>query len=295
VVDMSLHTVRQGATNPSEIKKLIERGVRVFTRPNLHSKVIVIGRHVIATSANVSTASVERLDEAGCITSEPVAVQRALEFIRSVALEAVLPNYLRECISKYRPPRFTATLEGKGGPARRPRKTARASHADLWFVTGLERRDIPERELEDVRRAEARVKGRRKLGSAYLDEIHYTLKPKWSERLRTGDLIVDCVREGPGRLVVSAPARHLGLESYSRGRGRRRYLIILKRPNRSQEISLTEFRRRVGHSATRRGKTFRRTSPVSNILVADSIRSIWTPSGAVAPPKAKIRKRRSRS
>ena len=45
VVDMSLATVRGGATDPSEIEKLIRRGVKVFTRRHLHSKLIVeIGR-----------------------------------------------------------------------------------------------------------------------------------------------------------------------------------------------------------------------------------------------------------
>jgi hypothetical protein len=38
VVDMSIGAVRQGVTNPREIRTLIGRGVRVFSRRFLHAK-----------------------------------------------------------------------------------------------------------------------------------------------------------------------------------------------------------------------------------------------------------------
>jgi hypothetical protein len=50
VVDMSLASARQGATNPSEIKLLMRRGVRVFWRARLHAKCLVAGRRLFAGS-----------------------------------------------------------------------------------------------------------------------------------------------------------------------------------------------------------------------------------------------------
>ena len=41
VVDMSPATVKAGATDPRELEILIGRGVEVFTRSNLHAKVVV--------------------------------------------------------------------------------------------------------------------------------------------------------------------------------------------------------------------------------------------------------------
>jgi hypothetical protein len=290
VVDMSLRIVKAGATNPSEVKKLLKKGVRVYTRANLHAKVIAADGFLIASSANASVSSFRRLDEAGCMTSDRVAVERAREFIESIALEPVLPNYLRKCLAAYRPPRFPAAQEGdasgmRGGGRRR------SQEADLWFVSGLVRSEIPEREQGHVIKAEARARKRKKLALSSVEEIHYASKPKWVDNLRVGDLVVDCVREGAGS-VVSSPARFLGLESYPRGRGRRRYLVMLERLRGSQEVSLTEFHRRIKASLPAGQKVFRRTRAVADILVADTIRSVWTPSGTLSR-KTKRRKQKT--
>jgi len=54
LVDMSLPTVRQGATDPREILRLLRRGVEVFSRGSLHAKFFVTDGVVIAGSANLS-------------------------------------------------------------------------------------------------------------------------------------------------------------------------------------------------------------------------------------------------
>src|SRR5207248_10301066 len=81
VVDMSLATVKAGSTDPREIEKLMRRGVQAFTRRNLHAKLIVADRSVIAGSANVSKRSKAVLDEAAIWTNEPAVVRRARIFI----------------------------------------------------------------------------------------------------------------------------------------------------------------------------------------------------------------------
>src|SRR5712691_4394614 len=40
VVDLSIPSVRAGRSDPREIEKLIRRGVHVFSRGNLHAKII---------------------------------------------------------------------------------------------------------------------------------------------------------------------------------------------------------------------------------------------------------------
>src|SRR5579864_6576317 len=50
VVDMSIGAVRQGVTNPSEIRKLRNRGVEIFSRGTLHAKFLLIGNALVASS-----------------------------------------------------------------------------------------------------------------------------------------------------------------------------------------------------------------------------------------------------
>ena len=44
VVNLGLQTVRQGATSPREVQRLMRRGVMVFTRSNLHAKFFIFGK-----------------------------------------------------------------------------------------------------------------------------------------------------------------------------------------------------------------------------------------------------------
>jgi phosphatidylserine/phosphatidylglycerophosphate/cardiolipin synthase-like enzyme len=81
VVDMSPGTVKQGNTNPHEIKKLTKKGVQVFTRSSLHAKFLIADDTLIAGSANISNNSNKALDEAGIITNDPSAIRRAKDFL----------------------------------------------------------------------------------------------------------------------------------------------------------------------------------------------------------------------
>ena len=94
VVDMSLGAIRQGVTNPRAVRTLMARGVRVFSRGSLHAKFIVAGRTLIASSANASHNSRSLLDEAGIITTDPTAVQRAVSFFEKLCTEPGGKKYL---------------------------------------------------------------------------------------------------------------------------------------------------------------------------------------------------------
>src|SRR6266566_5676555 len=118
VADVSLGAVRQGVTDPRELKILMQRGVTIFSRPTLHAKFIIANRTLIASSANVSRNSRDTLDEAGIITTDPAAVRRAADFFEKLCTQPVGKKYLDRCIAEYRPPRFKAAIEK---PIRRER------------------------------------------------------------------------------------------------------------------------------------------------------------------------------
>lgn len=280
VVDMSVGAVKQGVTNPTEVAKLLKRGVKVFSRPNLHAKVLVLDNAVIASSANASVRSFERLDEAGCLTTDRVAVERANEFIDSIATDLVLPKYLRRCISLYRRPRFLAARDQSEGE--RPRKRRRARPADLWFVGGLVYIELPEAEKGRVKAAEKRARKQVRWRSSEVDWLRYRRQPAWTDALRLGDLVVYCIKDKHDRRHVSAPARFLGVESYARGRDKSRYLVMLERSPASEDLSFGEFRRRLGSRPPFDEPRPPRTRGISDVALADRIRGIWTPSGKVS-------------
>jgi len=125
VVDLSAPIVQAGATNPHEIDKLMRRGVQVFTRRNLHAKIVVTNTLVVTGSANASRNSLNTLNEAALVTTEPAAVRRAREFVDRLCTEPVSKAYLRICKRRYRPPHFPNQRTGKG------KSPNRVSHAKL--------------------------------------------------------------------------------------------------------------------------------------------------------------------
>src|SRR5262245_61824327 len=86
-VDASEPTVKSGRTDPKALLKLINRGVRVFTAPNLHAKVVVAGRRAFVGSTNASALSADTLIEAVVSTTEPTAVAEARRFVRDNCLQ----------------------------------------------------------------------------------------------------------------------------------------------------------------------------------------------------------------
>ena len=97
VVDMSLASVKAGNTNPFEIEKLLARGVDVFTRRDLHTKVVIADNMVFVGSANVSTRSKNSLDEAAILTKDSMVLRRAQEFMDRICSEPIMPEFLAEC------------------------------------------------------------------------------------------------------------------------------------------------------------------------------------------------------
>jgi hypothetical protein len=199
----------------------------------LHAKFVIAGRTLIASSANVSRNSNESLDEAGIITSDPAAVQRAVDFFEKLCTEPVGKKYLAKCIKEYRPPKFKAAAEK---PARRAR-SHRVPEAKLWFIGGL----VWEEETPLMQRLESRA--RRRLRNPEKSEvgwIHYRTKPKFLRGVRLGDWIVDCVKDGNIR-DVGPPAQVISLEEGISSDGKRYAAVMLESPKSGEPMTLGAF------------------------------------------------------
>src|SRR2546425_10788135 len=54
VVDMSVRAAKSSQTDPREVRKYKEKGVKVYSCQNLHAKVFVLGKKAVVGSSNVS-------------------------------------------------------------------------------------------------------------------------------------------------------------------------------------------------------------------------------------------------
>lgn len=278
VVDMSPATVRAGGTDPREVEKLIRRGVAVFTRRNLHAKILVADRSVICGSANVSRHSQEVLDEAALLTSDPSALRRAREFIGRISTEPVRREYLEKCKSIYRPALFNGKRAGDED------RQKRASHAKLWLVNLVEA-TVPESEIERYEQGEAKAKKLVKDRSrSTTTSFHWPREPKMAGELDLGDWIIQMVTYKDRSILVSPPAQLLFVDHYVRGpkKGKERWVFHLEIPRREERMNWKQFGRATKRFLGSGAPSKPRTKPIRDIEVADGLLGLWTAGGRVS-------------
>ncbi len=279
VVDMSITTVRAGGTDPREIEKLIRRGVKVFTRRNLHAKIVVADKCVIVGSANVSKRSRDLLDEAGILADDRGVVRRAHEFIEKLCTEPVRPEYLRECKRVYRPPHLA-----RRGPASK-RRQHRVQHAKLWLVSLRESVAIPDSEVGRYGKGERKAKELLKAAQrSKTSSFHWPYKPKMADELEAGDWIIQVLKRRDNSIVVYPPGQLLLVDSYIRDRKKKRgrWVFHVEMPIRSQTLVWRRFQRAAVRFLKNIALAKPHTMPIRDVQAADSFLSMWTAGGRVA-------------
>lgn len=269
VVDMSRQAVRQGVTDPFELEPLLAKGVRVASRGHLHAKLIVADEWLVVGSMNVSRNSENVLDEAAMVTNSPSAVRQALATIRLWANEPVLDNQLEEAKKEYVAPKFKAAVLPRAQRANSGRSVRRAR---LWIIGGLEAGAVPESEAERAKKAErAALVGYQRRPRTTIEHIHHGERPGYFAAIRRGDWVIPIVE---GR--VQAPARVVRPTSYRRGKGKRRWLLVVEERD-VPDTSAAAFRRAVERAT---GWKLRRlqTRAISDDAHADAILGCWSPS-----------------
>jgi hypothetical protein len=275
LVDMSLRAVGQGVTDPSEIRKLIERDVRVYTRSSLHAKLFVVDKHVVIGSANASRNSATYLDEAA-IESDDVNLRRvALRYIEGMCTEPVRKEYLKKCIAAYRPPVFKAAADAGAGKTTRQRPPPK-----LWIMGGLQYLDIPNAERERAKAAEKRAtRLLRSASRTFVDQYHFPREPNIAKQLGVGDWVIACVRDSDGEVDVWPPQQFLSTENYPRGKGKRRWLLHFEAPTDGEPLSRREFALHARRILKIPTENAIRTRPVHDVQEADEFLRLWTDSG----------------
>jgi PLD-like domain len=275
VVDLSLGAVKQGVTDPREIEKLIKRGVEVYTRSTLHAKVVVIDDVVIASSANVSQNARQYLDEAAILSTSPATVQAARRFIRSLCSEPVLEGYLKECLALYEPPIFKAART-----IRQPKQ--RKQRAKLWFIGGLVYID-GEKDRAQIEPLEKEAE--RELLDPEHSEVSWIRMghgPRWFSEIQRNNWLIDCTRSGKRTHDIGSPARVIRKRRYTTKAGKTYHMLMLERPVDRENLSLSAFKRRWQRVAPNGNRPPKRSQPITDAVLADSVLRFWTIRGRVS-------------
>lgn len=84
VVDASENSISSGRTSAKVLKTAYLKGAKLYSCDSLHSKVIVFYHHAYIGSANISSNSVNNLNEIGIITDHPKALSGAIDIINQL-------------------------------------------------------------------------------------------------------------------------------------------------------------------------------------------------------------------
>lgn len=263
VVDASERAVKSGQTCPDELRKLASRGVKVFSVPNLHAKVYVVGKRAIVGSANVSRHSKGQLIEAVLATTDSDAVAEARQFVGDLCLHKLDVRYLQKLQRSYHPPHIPG---GKKEASRQQRNVLptlpRLCLAQLVYVDWSER----ENRLHDSALKKAR-KQRKHRRSHRLESFLWTGQCGF----RTGDLVIQVMDEGHGKYVVHPPANVVYTRRYETKKGTSTF-VFLEAPSALRCRNLRILAHQLGRGAHR---TLRRRGQVRNREFAQRLLGIW--------------------
>lgn len=265
VVDASERAVASGQTSPAELIKLVRRGVRVFSVPNLHAKVFVFGRSAYIGSTNVSSRSASHLVEAVVRTTHPHAVQTARQFVQELCVHELSPTVLKRLAKLYRPPIVPGgkrVKKGITGTSRRP-TLPRLMLAQLSLLEWSE----SEQALHDA--ALSVAKKRRQHPRSYELESF-----QWTGRcpFQRGDVVVQVTNEGSGNVLVTAPGNVLHVRSRRDHNNRQISFVYLECPDRRRR-QLKALSRTLGYGALKR---LRRNGKVSDAAFAQELLNVWS-------------------
>jgi hypothetical protein len=227
VVDASKHSVASGRVCPADLIKFVKRGVDVFSVPNLHAKVFVIGRTAYVGSTNISNNSASNLVEAVIRTTDPVAVQAARKFVADLCFHQLSPKILEMLSKIYRPPKFP-----EGAAKGASQGEASSGHPVLPRLVIARLKEVDwsdeDQELHD-NGLKAANNHRKHLDGFVIDSFKW----KGNHPYKNDDVVVQVTTQEDGRIFVAPPGNFLHAQTKHKG-NRSFSIIFLERPNRNR-------------------------------------------------------------
>jgi hypothetical protein len=263
VVDASERAVTSGQTCPTDLSKLVKRGVKMYSVPNLHAKVFVLDRVAYIGSTNVSSRSASQLIEAVVCTTVSSAVQSARQFVSDLCLHELTPTVLKRLAKLYRPPLVPGGKRGK----KTPEVSSSNPALPRLMLAQLTREVWSARQQAQHDAALAVAKKRRRQPRSYeLDSFRYVGRCPYQR----GDVVVQVTEESSGRELVTSPGNVLLVRTRDYGT-RKISFIYLECPARRRR-SVKALARTLGRGALKR---LRRGGSVRDTTFARALLSAW--------------------
>lgn len=259
VVDASERSVASGQTCPADLRKLVKRGVRVYSVPNLHAKVFVLGRAAYIGSANVSNRSASQLVEAIIRTSDAAATRAARKFVLDHCLHELTPTVLTRLAKLYRPPLVPGGKRGK----KAPKQTFRRPTLPRLLLAQLHREDWSERE-QALHDAGLLVARKRREHPRTFQEDSFIITGKCV--YKRGDVLIEVTDEGGGNVLVSPPGNVLHTRTGREGKGKKT-AVYVERPARRRRPRRA-LARALGRGAL---KSLKRDGVIRNAAFAQAL------------------------
>lgn len=264
VVDASEHAVKSGQTCPEDLRAELDRGVRVYSVPNLHAKVYVLGRQAFIGSPNVSRSSAGQLIETLIATKEAKVVADARRFVKGLCLHRLTPELLKKLAKLYRPPkggRFKGRKRGVDRKAILPR-IPRLKLAQLELIDySAKEQEIHEAGLRVAKRKMTR---RPHMG---LESFQYIGRIVFSPN----DVVIQITDEGNKRSLVSPPGNVIYVRRYRKARGVASFVYLeLPKDKRRRDL-----RKVLGSLEAGARKKLKRQGLVRNSALARDLLAIW--------------------
>jgi len=251
VVNASDTAVASGQTCPSALRRLTNKGVKVYSLENLHAKVFVLGRTAYVGSANVSASSKEYLVEAVVAIHDRNTVAAAKSFVTGLCEARVTDSELDRLEAIYRPPR--------GGPGMRKRQAKKQPR--LW-IAHIAYEDLDPSFVPALRKGRTVAKTKKTDRRRYVDEFWWTGEKAFA----VGDSVVQIYTYEDGTVEIFPPGKVIERKTVRKG-NRCKTFVYLETPS-DCGIPYSEARKQLGQAVTRR---LRRDGPLGSGAIRERL------------------------
>lgn len=156
LVDASEKAVKAGQTCPKDLLKLYDKGVKIYSKDWLHTKMFIFGNSLFVGSTNASHNSTQ-MTEAVIKTSDKKSLEEAKNFIKSFCKIELGREQLIRLQKRYKEPRFFNIVREKNKSSKK-RKFVNGSS---FYVYHLIMEDWTEDEYKQFEIGEKEAKKKR--------------------------------------------------------------------------------------------------------------------------------------
>lgn len=186
ICDASTFAIKFGETSAKTIETYFNRGIKVFSNQQLHSKILLTDTFLVIGSANLSKSSAERLTESSIITDSDVLISQAKAFCHNLTEES---NLLSE--------KDIQTLL-KIEVVKRPFKPTTNSKIrqkkfgnQYWFVSAFPLKEKAYDKIKDnVEKTTTSISKTTKIDEDDISFLRWRAKTEFSETAKEGDQII---------------------------------------------------------------------------------------------------------